>query len=131
MKVILSGGGTGGHIYPALTIADQIKKLRPDAQIIFVGTQQGLEKNIIPRYGYPLRYIEIAGFKRSLSFDTLRSFGKLFTGLIGANSLISEIKPDLVIGHRRLCMRAGGVFGGSARHSDRNSGAECHAGRHQ
>ena len=98
MKVILSGGGTGGHIYPALTIADQIKKLRPDAQIIFVGTQQGLEKNIIPRYGYPLRYIEIAGFKRSLSFDTLRSFGKLFTGLIGANSLISEIKPDLVIG---------------------------------
>ena len=84
MKVILSGGGTGGHIYPALTIADQIKKLRPDAQIIFVGTQQGLEKNIIPRYGYPLRYIEIAGFKRSLSFDTLRSFGKLFTGLIGA-----------------------------------------------
>ena len=44
MKVILSGGGTGGHIYPALTIADQIKKLRPDAQIIFVGTQQGLEK---------------------------------------------------------------------------------------
>ena len=98
MKVILSGGGTGGHIYPALTIADQIKKLRPDAQIIFVGTQQGLEKNIIPRYGYPLRYIEIAGFKRSLSFDTLRSFGTLFTGLIGANSLISEIKPDIVIG---------------------------------
>ena len=47
MKVILSGGGTGGHIYPALTIADQIKKLRPDAQIIFVGTQQGLEKNIL------------------------------------------------------------------------------------
>ena len=93
MKVILSGGGTGGHIYPALTIADQIKKLRPDAQIIFVGTQQGLEKNIIPRYGYPLRYIEIAGFKRSLSFDTLRSFGKLFTGLIGANRNYMEVQP--------------------------------------
>ena len=98
MKVILSGGGTGGHIYPALTIADQIKKLRPEAEIIFVGTKEGLEKNIIPRYGYPLRFIEIAGFKRSLSFDTLRSFAKLFTGLAGANSLISEIKPDLVIG---------------------------------
>ena len=52
MKVILSGGGTGGHIYPALTIADQIKKLQPDAEISFVGTQQGLEKDIIPRYGY-------------------------------------------------------------------------------
>ena len=46
MKVILSGGGTGGHIYPALTIADQIKKLRPEAEIIFVGTKEGLEKNI-------------------------------------------------------------------------------------
>ena len=77
MKVILSGGGTGGHIYPALTIADQIKKLRPEAEIIFVGTEQGLEKNIIPRYGYPLRFIEIAGFKRSLSFDTLRSWKKI------------------------------------------------------
>ncbi len=98
MKVILSGGGTGGHIYPALTIADQIKKLRPDAEIIFVGTEHGLEKNIIPRYGYPLRYIEIAGFRRSLSLDTLRSFAKLFKGLAGANSLISELKPDLVIG---------------------------------
>ena len=50
MKVILSGGGTGGHIYPALTIADQIKKLQPEAEVSFVGTRQGLEKDIIPRY---------------------------------------------------------------------------------
>lgn len=70
MKVILSGGGTGGHIYPALTIADQIKKLQPEAEISFVGTQQGLEKDIIPRYGYKLQFIEVAGFKRSLSLDT-------------------------------------------------------------
>ena len=65
MKVILSGGGTGGHIYPALTIADQIKKLQPEAEISFVGTQQGLEKDIIPRYGYKLQFIEVAGFKRA------------------------------------------------------------------
>ena len=120
MKVILSGGGTGGHIYPALTIADQIKKLRPDAQIIFVGTQQGLEKNIIPRYGYPLRYIEIAGFKRSLSFDTLRR-----------KQPYQRNKAGPCYWYRRLCMRAGGVFSSSARYSDRNSGAECHAGRYQ
>ncbi|WP_405380358.1 undecaprenyldiphospho-muramoylpentapeptide beta-N-acetylglucosaminyltransferase [Phascolarctobacterium sp.] len=98
MKVILSGGGTGGHIYPALTIADQIKKLEPTAEFIFVGTQQGLEKDIIPRYGYPLKFIEVAGFKRSLSFDTLRSAFKLFTGLYDAYKIISEEKPDLVIG---------------------------------
>lgn len=48
MKVILSGGGTGGHIYPALTIADQIKKLQPEAEISFVGTQQGLERISFP-----------------------------------------------------------------------------------
>lgn len=98
MKVILSGGGTGGHIYPALTIADQIKKLRPEAEIIFVGTKQGLEKDIIPRYGYPLKFIEVAGFKRSLSLDTLRSVGKLFEGLYDAYKVIKKEKPDLVIG---------------------------------
>ena len=82
MKVILSGGGTGGHIYPALSI---IKKLKlEEAEIVFVGTKQGLEKDIVPRYGYPLKFIEVAGFKRSLSFDTLRSIYKLFEGLYDA-----------------------------------------------
>ena len=98
MKVILSGGGTGGHIYPALTIADQIKKLRPEAEISFVGTKQGLEKDIIPRYGYPLKFIEVAGFKRSLSLDTLRSVGKLFEGLYDAWQIIKRERPNLVIG---------------------------------
>ncbi len=98
MKIILSGGGTGGHIYPALTIADQIKKLQPQAEIVFVGTEQGLEKDIIPRYGYPLKFIEVAGFRRSLSFDTLRSIKKLFTGLRDAYKILQDTKPDLVIG---------------------------------
>lgn len=98
MKVILSGGGTGGHIYPALTIADAIKKEYPDAEIFFVGTKEGLEKNIIPRYGYDLKFIEVAGFKRSLSFDTLKSFFKLFAGLADAYKIIANTKPDLVIG---------------------------------
>lgn len=98
MKVILSGGGTGGHIYPALTIADEIKKQCPFADISFVGTQQGLEKDIIPRYGYQLKFIEVAGFKRSLSLDTLRSAAKLFAGLYDAYKIIKNERPDLVIG---------------------------------
>ena len=93
MKVILSGGGTGGHIYPALTIADAIKKECPDAEIFFVGTKEGLEKNIIPRYGYELKFIEVAGFKRSLSFDTVRSFFKLFSGLADAYKIVADAKP--------------------------------------
>lgn len=98
MKVIVSGGGTGGHIYPALTIADEIKKLRPDTKIVFVGTEEGLEKTIIPRYGYPLEYIKVAGFRRSLSLDTLRSIFKLFCGLWDARQVLRKEKPDLVIG---------------------------------
>jgi UDP-N-acetylglucosamine--N-acetylmuramyl-(pentapeptide) pyrophosphoryl-undecaprenol N-acetylglucosamine transferase len=98
VKVILSGGGTGGHIYPALTIADQIKAIRPDVEITFVGTRQGLEKDIIPRYGYNLEFIDVAGFKRSLSLDTLRSGIKLLHGLKDAYSLLDKLKPDLVIG---------------------------------
>ncbi len=98
MKIILSGGGTGGHIYPALTIADQLKKLKPDAQIIFVGTRQGLEKDIIPRYGYTLKFIDVAGFNRNFSLGTFRSVGKLFIGIYDARRVLSEVKPDLVIG---------------------------------
>lgn len=98
MKVILSGGGTGGHIYPALTIADQLKKIHPEIEITFIGTRQGLEKDIVPRYGYTLKYIEVAGFRRSLSLDTFRSAGKLMKGLYDAYRLIDKIRPDLVIG---------------------------------
>ena len=58
MKVILSGGGTGGHIYPALTIADTIKKRWPETEIRFVGTTHGLEKDLVPRAGYPIDFID-------------------------------------------------------------------------
>jgi len=98
VKVILSGGGTGGHIYPALTIAGAIKEARPDAEITFVGTRQGLEKDIIPRYGYPLRFIEVAGFERHLGLGTVKSGLKLLVGMKEAYSLLNEINPDLVIG---------------------------------
>ena len=98
MKIILSGGGTGGHIYPALTIADTIRKLYPEAEIRFVGTTHGLEKDLVPRAGYPIDFIDVQGFKRSLSLDTLRSFYKLFTGLRDAKKLLDTHQPQLVIG---------------------------------
>jgi UDP-N-acetylglucosamine--N-acetylmuramyl-(pentapeptide) pyrophosphoryl-undecaprenol N-acetylglucosamine transferase len=98
MKIVISGGGTGGHIYPAITIANQIKSMEPTAEITFVGTQHGLEKNIVPRYGYPLRFITVAGFERHLSVGTVVSAMKLLVGLKDARGLLKEIKPDLVIG---------------------------------
>lgn len=98
MKIIVSGGGTGGHIYPALTIADTIKKLYPEAEIRFVGTTHGLEKDLVPRAGYPIDFIDVQGFRRSLGADTFRSVYKLFIGLGDAKKLLSVHKPDLVIG---------------------------------
>ena len=98
MRIIVSGGGTGGHIYPAVTIANQIKEKQPDAEIIFVGTREGLECEIVPRYGYPIEFIEVAGFQRKLSLDTIKSTFKLLAGLIDALKLIRKIKPDLVVG---------------------------------
>lgn len=98
MKVILSGGGTGGHIYPALTIASQIEKLEPKVDIVFVGTKSGLESDIVPRYNYQMRFMEVAGFRRKLSFDTLVSIKKLIVGIFEANRILSREKPDLVVG---------------------------------
>ena len=98
MRIIVSGGGTGGHIYPALTIADTIKKLHPEAEIRFVGTTHGLEKDLVPRAGYPIDSIDVQGFKRSLSADTFRSVYKLFTGLHDAKKLLDTYQPHLVIG---------------------------------
>ena len=98
MRIIVSGGGTGGHIYPAVTIANQIKEKQPDAEIIFVGTREGLESEIVPRYGYPIEFIEVAGFQRKLSLDTIKSAFKLLAGLVDALKLIRRIKPDLVVG---------------------------------
>ena len=127
MKVILSGGGTGGHIYPALTIADQIKAIRPDVEITFVGTRQGLEKDIIPRYGYNLEFIDVAGFKRSLSLDTLRSGIKLLHGLKDAYSLLDKLKPDFSYWYWRLCLWSNRVFSFFKRYSHMYSGTERNA----
>ena len=98
MKVILSGGGTGGHIYPALTIASSIEKIEPKTEIVFVGTKSGLESDIVPRYNYQMRFMEVAGFRRKVSFDTLVSFKKLIVGIFDANNILTKEKPDLVIG---------------------------------
>ena len=98
MRVILSGGGTGGHIYPAIAIADAIKKRHPDAEILFVGTKRGMEGELVPKRGYPIRFVTVSGFNRRnllKSFKTLRDLSK---GIKEAKTILKEFKPDLVIG---------------------------------
>lgn len=98
MKVLISGGGTGGHIYPAIAIANKIKEENKDAQILFVGTKKGLESEIVPNSGYELKTITVEGFRRKLTFDNLKRILKLFKGLEESRRVLKEFKPDIVIG---------------------------------
>lgn len=98
MRIILSGGGTGGHIYPALTILKTIKKIKPDTEFLYVGTSKGLEADIVPRENIPFKTIEIAGFKRKLTPENIKIFAKAFGAVFKAKAIIDEFKPDVVIG---------------------------------
>lgn len=98
MKIILTGGGTGGHIYPALAIADKIKDEHPDSEILFVGTEKGLEKILAPQRGYPIRFISVRGFNRKQLLKNVSVIAELMEGIKEARSIIKEFKPDIVIG---------------------------------
>ena len=98
MKVLLSGGGTGGHVYPAIAIANRIKEEHPDAEIVFVGTEKGIESEIVPKYGYKLETVTVQGFKRKIDFDNVKRVFKLFKGLEQSRRVVKQFKPDVVIG---------------------------------
>lgn len=97
-KFILAGGGTGGHIYPAIAIATGLKREFPDAEIIFVGTDRGLEKDLVPKAGFNLRKIRVKGFNRKISLETLSLIKELFLGGIDSIKILRQIKPNIVIG---------------------------------
>lgn len=98
MKYIISGGGTGGHINPGIAIAKEILTNEPDAEILFVGTEKGLEGKLVPREGFDIKYIDVKGLRRKLSFDTLKTVGKLFKSLGSIRKIFKEFEPDAVIG---------------------------------
>ena len=98
MKVLITGGGTGGHIYPAIAIANKIKEEIKNIDILFVGTKRGLESTIVPKAGFNFETITVSGFKRSVSIDTLKSVRDLAIGLKDAIKIIKSFRPDLIIG---------------------------------
>jgi len=98
MKVIMTGGGTGGHIYPAIAIADKIKRKNPDAEILFVGTQRGMEKELVPKNGYDIKFITVSGFHRKKLWRNVKTLFDLAKGNREAKRIISQFQPDLVIG---------------------------------
>lgn len=98
LKVIISGGGTGGHVYPAIAIADAIKSLQPAADILFVGAQGKMEMEKVPEAGYPIEGLWISGLQRKLTADNLLFPFKLISSLLKARGIIGRFKPDVVVG---------------------------------
>ena len=98
MKAIIAAAGTGGHINPGIAIANEIKRQEPNSKIIFVGTNRGLENDLVPRAGYELKTINAYGFDRKISFDNLKRVLKTIYSIKESKKIISEFKPDIVIG---------------------------------
>ena len=98
LKVILSGGGTGGHIFPAVAIANQIKKQVPDADILFVGAQGRMEMEKVPAAGYKIIGLWISGLQRKLTLSNLSFPFKVISSVLKARKILNDFKPDVVIG---------------------------------
>ncbi|MCC5911866.1 MAG: undecaprenyldiphospho-muramoylpentapeptide beta-N-acetylglucosaminyltransferase [Clostridiaceae bacterium] len=98
MRVIISGGGTGGHIYPAIAIANKIKERDPNAKILFIGTEQGLESDVVPKAGYVIETITVSYLRRKISLHNIKSAAMLIKGLLQSRRIIGKFKPDIVIG---------------------------------
>lgn len=97
-KLIISGGGTGGHIYPAIAIADAFKKLSPYADILFIGAKGKMEMEKVPIAGYPIQPLWISGFQRRLTWKNLLFPLKVLISLWKASRIINRFEPDVVIG---------------------------------
>ncbi|ULQ49765.1 undecaprenyldiphospho-muramoylpentapeptide beta-N-acetylglucosaminyltransferase [Liquorilactobacillus nagelii] len=98
MRLLISGGGTGGHIYPALALIEQLKKRDPQAAVLYVGTHRGLENKIVPAAGIDFKTIEIQGFKRSLSLENFKTVYLFLRSVETAKKIIRDFKPDVVVG---------------------------------
>jgi len=97
-KFILSGGGTGGHIYPAIAIANELKSRFPNAEFLFVGAKDKMEMQKVPQAGYKIIGLWIAGLQRRLTFDNTLFPVKLISSLLKSRTIINQFEPDVVIG---------------------------------
>ena len=98
MRVLMTGGGTGGHVNPALAIANTIKENDPASEIAFVGTPRGIENKLVPAAGYKLYHVDVRGLRRSFSPANIRAAWLALTSPAKAKKLIKQFRPDVVIG---------------------------------
>ncbi len=98
MRLLIAGGGTGGHLYPGIAIAEEIRRRCPEAAIAFIGNGKTLEARVVPERGFRFLPISVAGFRRTISFDAVLSAVKLIVALVQSFLLIRKEKPDVVVG---------------------------------
>ncbi|MBR5535437.1 MAG: undecaprenyldiphospho-muramoylpentapeptide beta-N-acetylglucosaminyltransferase [Clostridia bacterium] len=98
MRVLLTGGGTAGHINPAVAIAKYIKEMEEDCEFLFVGTERGLEKTLVPKEGFEIEFVKVSGLKRKLTLENVKVLMQFVTSKIEAGKIIDKFKPDIVIG---------------------------------
>ena len=98
LSVIIAGGGTGGHVFPGIAIAQEFKRRNSKTQVLFVGTHRGLESRIVPQEGFKLELLEVAALKRVSLMERIKSLMMLPKSMLAARSIIKKNNPDLVIG---------------------------------
>ena len=98
LRVVIAGGGTGGHLYPGIAVARELLKRRPDAQISFAGTSRGIEARVVPREGFPLDFVRIGGLKGKKMTHRMYGLALLPVGAIDAWRIVGRRRPRLVIG---------------------------------
>lgn len=98
MKILIAGGGTGGHLFPAVAIAQEFKMKDNSAQMLFVGTEKGIESRVVPREGFEIRFISAEGLKGRGIFKKVKSVCKLPIGIMQSIKILKDYKPDIVIG---------------------------------
>ncbi len=102
MRIIFIGGGTAGHINPALAVASYVREKEPDAQILYVGAKGGMEERLVPEAGFDFKSVKISGFSRKLSFSAIKkniiTFKRIFTCSIESRKILKDFKPDICVG---------------------------------
>lgn len=98
MRVIVSAGGTGGHIYPALAIINKIRAKEPNSEFLYIGTHNRMEKDIVPKYGIMYKPLTIVGLERKHIFSNVKTLRYFLKAIKDAKKIINEFKPDIVIG---------------------------------
>jgi UDP-N-acetylglucosamine--N-acetylmuramyl-(pentapeptide) pyrophosphoryl-undecaprenol N-acetylglucosamine transferase len=97
-RILIAGGGTGGHLYPGLAVAGALQDQKPETEVMFAGTERGIETSIVPKSGYPLKLMSVRGFPRSPSWGWVSFWFSLVKGLAEAWTLIRSWKPAVIVG---------------------------------